>query len=133
MSDEQLLQRCQTLEKYCRDLVQTNKVLDLENRVAIAQIVNLLNPDQLSNFTKALRYVKECPKTIEAAQIGKADPFPFAHNTGIQPSKQALQSKSSRGQSSGRGKNSNMPRTWIPSSHVKPPMGGSGNNTRNRF
>lgn len=97
MSDEQLLQRCQTLEKYCRDLVQTNKVLDLENRVAIAQIVNLLHPDQLSNFTKALRYVKECPKTIEAAQIGKADPFPLAHNTALQPARSAMQRSSAAG------------------------------------
>ena len=45
VTDEQLLERCRTLEKYCRELLQTNKVLDLENKVAIAQLVNLLSPD----------------------------------------------------------------------------------------
>ena len=56
-SDEALLNRCRTLEHYCKDLLQTNKVLDLENRVAIAQLVNLLSPEQLSNFTNALRFI----------------------------------------------------------------------------
>ena len=36
VSDEQLMQRCRQLEHYCKELVQTNKVLDMENRVAIA-------------------------------------------------------------------------------------------------
>lgn len=65
------------LEKYCRDLLQSNKVLDLENKVAIAQIVNLLSPEQLNNFTAALRFVQKAPKTVydEAPQIGKADAF----------------------------------------------------------
>ena len=56
-TDEHLLNRCKQLEHYCKDLVQTNKVLDLENRVAIAQLVNLLSPNQLDNFTNALRFI----------------------------------------------------------------------------
>ena len=31
-----LVERCQKLEQYCRELVKTNKILDCENRLAIA-------------------------------------------------------------------------------------------------
>ena len=36
----------------------------MENRVAISQLVHLLNPVQLNSFTQALRYLQETPKTI---------------------------------------------------------------------
>lgn len=64
VTDEQLLNRYKMLELYCKDLVQTNKILDLENRVAIAQLVNLLSPDQLNNFTNALRFIQSNPRQI---------------------------------------------------------------------
>ena len=44
--------------------MKTNKVLDMENKLAIAQLVHLLDPTQLSNFTSALRVVEQAPKTI---------------------------------------------------------------------
>jgi flagellin-specific chaperone FliS len=31
-----LAERCQKLEEYCRELIRTNKILDCENRLAIA-------------------------------------------------------------------------------------------------
>ena len=62
--DDRLVERCAKLEQYCKDLLKTNKVLDMENKLAIAQLVHLLDPTQLSNFTSALRQVEQAPKTI---------------------------------------------------------------------
>ena len=43
--DDKLVQRCAKLEEYCKDLLKTNKVLDMENKLAIAQLVHLLDPN----------------------------------------------------------------------------------------
>ena len=56
--------RCQQLEAYCRDLIKTNKLLDLENRLCISQILNLNNAsqggaNQLNNFVGALQMLKK--------------------------------------------------------------------------
>lgn len=56
---KRLNERCQTLETYCKDLIKTNKILDLENRLAISQILNLTNQSQggikqLDNMVGAL-------------------------------------------------------------------------------
>lgn len=51
-------QRCLVLEDYCRKLILTNTVLDCENRIAVAQILNLTEPQrQLQNLTAALSFV----------------------------------------------------------------------------
>jgi len=39
-----LADRCKKLEEYCRELIRTNKILDCENRIAIAQILALTEP-----------------------------------------------------------------------------------------
>ena len=41
-----LNERCQQLEAHCRDLIKTNKLLDLENRLCISQILNINNASQ---------------------------------------------------------------------------------------
>lgn len=38
---KRLVERCQMLEGFCRELLQTNKVLDLENRICISQLTAL--------------------------------------------------------------------------------------------
>lgn len=63
-TQEQLAERCLKLEQYCRDLIETNKVLDAENRLAIAQIVHLTDPNQLNHFATALKQVSSQPKTV---------------------------------------------------------------------
>ena len=35
-ADDKLVQRCARLESYCKDLISTNKILDMENKLAIA-------------------------------------------------------------------------------------------------
>lgn len=59
-----LNERCQQLEAHCRDLIKTNKLLDLENRLCISQILNINNasqggPTQLNNFVGALQMLKK--------------------------------------------------------------------------
>lgn len=51
-----LVERCQMLEGFCRELLQTNKVLDLENRICISQItaLNKQGGTQLDNYVGAL-------------------------------------------------------------------------------
>ena len=58
-----LNERCIQLEAYCRDLIKTNKILDMENRLCIAQILNLTNANQggskqLDNLVGALNLMK---------------------------------------------------------------------------
>lgn len=77
-TQEQLAERCLKLESYCRDLIETNKVLDAENRLAIAQIVHLTDVNQLSNFKAALRFVSQNPKTIYDVQPKAQRQKPFA-------------------------------------------------------
>ena len=45
-----IVNRCQKLEDYCRELIRVNKILDCENRLAIAQIINLTDLNQLNNL-----------------------------------------------------------------------------------
>ena len=47
---KKLAGKCNKLEKYCKDLIQANKVLDMENRLAIAQNINMTEPTQLNNL-----------------------------------------------------------------------------------
>lgn len=54
---KKLSEKCNKLEKYCKDLIQANKVLDMENRLAIAQIINMTEPTQLNNLVQAIDYV----------------------------------------------------------------------------
>lgn len=59
-----LNERCHQLEAHCRDLIKTNKLLDLENRLCISQILNINNasqggPNQLNNFVGALQMLKK--------------------------------------------------------------------------
>lgn len=59
-----LNERCHQLELHCRDLIKTNKLLDLENRLCISQILNINNasqggPNQLNNFVGALQMLKK--------------------------------------------------------------------------
>jgi len=65
------------LEQYCRDLIQTNKVLDAENRLAIAQIVHLTDPNQLNSFVNALKHVSSAPKTIYDVNAKSSRNAPF--------------------------------------------------------
>ena len=58
-----LNERCLQLEAYCRDLIKTNKILDMENKLCITQILNLTNANQggtnqLNNFVGALNLLK---------------------------------------------------------------------------
>ena len=58
-----LADRCKKLEEYCRELILTNKILDLENRTAIAQILHLTDPkNQLQNLTAALSFIGKSGK-----------------------------------------------------------------------
>jgi hypothetical protein len=41
---KELVERLQKAEDYCRELILANKILDLENRTAIAQILHLTDP-----------------------------------------------------------------------------------------
>ena len=102
--DDKLVQRCTRLEAYCKDLINTNKVLDTENKLAIAQIVHLLDPNQLSNFTAALRQVEQAPKTIYKKEITSGLPM------GRQGRSMAQNSSRTRSISATRAGNTNMPR-----------------------
>ena len=64
-----LNERCLQLESYCRDLIKTNKVLDMENKLCITQILNLTNANsggtnQLNNFVGALNLIQNKSKPI---------------------------------------------------------------------
>ena len=64
-----LNERCLQLEAYCRDLIKTNKVLDMENKLCITQILNLTNANQggtnqLNNFVSALNLMKNKSEPI---------------------------------------------------------------------
>ena len=52
-----LERRCKKLADYCKDLLQTNKVLDVENRLAIAQLIHMTDEQQLSNLSSAINFV----------------------------------------------------------------------------
>ncbi|TNV87259.1 hypothetical protein FGO68_gene13350 [Halteria grandinella] len=70
-----LAQRCKKLEDYCRELIRINKVLDCENRIAIAQLINLTEPKtQLHNLSSALSFVGQSGKIYEkkSQSVGKA-------------------------------------------------------------
>lgn len=53
---KKLTERCQMLEAFCKELLHTNKLLDLENKICIAQITTLNQHDgvQLNNIAGAL-------------------------------------------------------------------------------
>ena len=52
-----LQERVHKLESQNRELSDVNKVLDIENRVAMAQIINFTDEKQLNNLLAALEYV----------------------------------------------------------------------------
>ena len=61
---QRLEARCRMLEGYCKELIKTNKVLDMENRLCIAQLMNIFAKDkggtaQLNNFISALQMMKQ--------------------------------------------------------------------------
>jgi hypothetical protein len=61
-----LAERCKKLEEYCRELIRTNKILDCENRIAIAQILALTEPrTQLQNLQAALTFVRQSGKLYD--------------------------------------------------------------------
>ncbi len=49
-----LLQRCLKTEAYCRELLELNKVLDLENRIAVEQLQQVLSQQQITDFATNL-------------------------------------------------------------------------------
>ena len=69
-----MAERCTKLEEYCRELIRTNKILDCENRIAIAQIINLTDPKtQLSNLTAALSFMGKVGKIYEKKSFASKD------------------------------------------------------------
>jgi hypothetical protein len=56
---KRLVDRCQMLEGFCRELLQTNKVLDLENKICITQITSLNKEggSQLDNYAGAMELI----------------------------------------------------------------------------
>ncbi|CDW84600.1 UNKNOWN [Stylonychia lemnae] len=60
-----LLDRCSKLEQYCRELVRVNKILDCENRLAIAQLINLTDLNQLNNLSQAINFVSTSGKIYD--------------------------------------------------------------------
>lgn len=51
------------LEGFCKELMETNKVLDMENRLCITQLMNIFSKEkggtaQLNNFISALQMVR---------------------------------------------------------------------------
>lgn len=69
-----MAERCKKLEEYCRELIRTNKILDCENRIAIAQIINLTDPKtQLSNLTAALSFMGKVGKIYEKKSFASKD------------------------------------------------------------
>ena len=60
---QRLQARNQMLEGFCKELMDTNKVLDMENRLCITQLMNIFSKEkggtaQLNNFISALQMVR---------------------------------------------------------------------------
>ena len=58
--------RCQKLQTYCRELIDTNRLLDCENRLAIAQLTTHYSPSQLQNLTQAMEHLTPSPTHLFA-------------------------------------------------------------------
>ena len=72
------------LEDYCRKLILTNTVLDCENRIAVAQILNLTEPQrQLQNLTAALSFVGQSGKIYESQKKKSGFKKPFVSKSGM--------------------------------------------------
>lgn len=68
---------CLKLEKYCRELIHLNEVLDFENKLAVARLQAALPPQALSDFISSLRTASRSkspvaklahPSTLKASQ-----------------------------------------------------------------
>jgi len=118
-----LKERCYKLEAYCKDLIKTNKVLDIENRLAIAQIVNIADPKQLNHLASAVNIVANSGKAYDKRKIIKPSSSPFRT---INAEARPLAAKSTKNLSSAR------PSALNRSSHLIGSGGKRGNVVRPR-
>lgn len=62
-------ERCEQLESYCKELLKTNKILDLENRLCISQILSLQKEggNQIDNIVGAMHLLQSKGNSVYAA------------------------------------------------------------------